>query len=41
VCWAFARAHEPGVLKPYVNRIASSLLIVTSFDREVNCRRAA
>jgi hypothetical protein len=41
VCWAFARAYEPVVLKPYVNRIASSLLIVTAFDREVNCRRAA
>jgi len=41
VCWAFARAYEPEVLKPYVNQIASGLLVVTVFDREVNCRRAA
>jgi hypothetical protein len=41
VCWAFARAFEPQILLPYVNRIAGSLLIVTVFDREVNCRRAA
>merc|ERR1719481_1266444 len=41
VCWAFARAYEPIVLHPYVAEIASGLLIVTVFDREVNCRRAA
>jgi len=41
VCWAFARAYEPDVLKPYVQELASNLLIVTVFDREVNCRRAA
>ena len=41
VCWAFARAFEPNVLAPYVNRIAGALIIVTIFDREVNCRRAA
>jgi len=41
VCWAFARAYDPLVLQPYVADIASGLLIVTVFDREVNCRRAA
>jgi hypothetical protein len=41
VCWAFARAYDPVVLKPFVNTIASGLLVVTAFDREVNCRRAA
>merc|ERR1719334_400912 len=41
VCWSFARAYEPIVLHPYVAEIASGLLIVTVFDREVNCRRAA
>ena len=41
VCWAFARAYNPEVLKPYVADIANNLLIVTVFDREVNCRRAA
>ena len=33
VCWSFARAYEPEVLKPYVKDIASHLLIVTVFDR--------
>ncbi|XP_074081296.1 tubulin-specific chaperone D [Macrotis lagotis] len=41
VCWAFARAYEPEELKPFVNKIASALVIVTVFDRDVNCRRAA
>ncbi|KAG9337874.1 hypothetical protein JZ751_027526 [Albula glossodonta] len=41
VCWAFARAYEPTELKPFVNQIASALLITTVFDRNVNCRRAA
>ena len=41
VCWSLARAFEPHIIKPYVNEIASALLIVTVFDREVNCRRAA
>ncbi|KAM9346639.1 tubulin-specific chaperone D [Symphorus nematophorus] len=41
VCWSFARAYEPTELKPFVNQIASALLITTVFDRNVNCRRAA
>uniref|UniRef100_A0A7N4V772 Tubulin-specific chaperone D n=1 Tax=Sarcophilus harrisii TaxID=9305 RepID=A0A7N4V772_SARHA len=41
VCWAFARAYEPEELKPFVNMISSALVIVTVFDRDVNCRRAA
>lgn len=41
VCWAFARAYEPTELKPYVNQIASSLVIATVFDRNVTCRKAA
>jgi len=41
VCWAFARAYDPLLLQPYVADIASGLLTVTVFDREVNCRRAA
>uniref|UniRef100_A0A8C5E9M2 Tubulin-specific chaperone D n=1 Tax=Gouania willdenowi TaxID=441366 RepID=A0A8C5E9M2_GOUWI len=41
VCWSFARAYEPKELKPYVNQIASSLLITAVFDRSINCRRAA
>ncbi|XP_044761611.1 tubulin-specific chaperone D [Coccinella septempunctata] len=41
VCWSFARAYDTDVLKPYVNQIACTLIIVTCFDREINCRRAA
>lgn len=41
VCWSFARAFEPHVFQPYVQQIAATLLIVTCFDREINCRRAA
>lgn len=41
VCWSFSRAYESDVLAPYVKDIASTLLIVTCFDKEINCRRAA
>lgn len=36
VSWAFARAYDITVLKPYVKDIATALLIVTCFDREVS-----
>ncbi|XP_071813950.1 tubulin-specific chaperone D-like [Apostichopus japonicus] len=41
VCWSFARAYDPEVIKGHVNNIATSLVIATIFDREVNCRKAA
>lgn len=41
VCWAFARAYDPKDLQPFVQKISTGLLIVTVFDREINCRRAA
>lgn len=41
VCWSFARAFEPHVFLPHVKEIAATLLTVTCFDREINCRRAA
>jgi len=41
VCWSFARAYDPAELLTYVSVIASSLVIVSIFDREPNCRRAA
>ncbi|XP_074649513.1 tubulin-specific chaperone D-like isoform X1 [Tubulanus polymorphus] len=41
VCWSFARAYDPQEITPYVNQIASSLVIASIFDREVNVRRAA
>ncbi|XP_065073427.1 tubulin-specific chaperone D [Ochlerotatus camptorhynchus] len=39
--WAFARAYHPAILQPFVERIASALLVTVVFDREINCRRAA
>ncbi|CAH2292057.1 tubulin-specific chaperone D [Pelobates cultripes] len=41
VCWAFARAYDPLEMTPFVNQIASALLVAAVFDRDVNCRRAA
>lgn len=41
LAWSFARAYSSDTIAPYVESIAGSLLIVTAFDREVNCRRAA
>jgi hypothetical protein len=41
VCWAFARAYAPDVLKPHVLELSRGMLITALFDREVNCRRAA
>ncbi|XP_069728409.1 tubulin-specific chaperone D [Phaenicophaeus curvirostris] len=41
VCWAFARAYDPIELTPFINQIASALVIAAVFDRDVNCRRAA
>ncbi|KAI7803484.1 putative tubulin-specific chaperone D [Triplophysa rosa] len=41
VCWAFARAYDPTELEPYVNQIASALVITTLFDRNITCRKAA
>lgn len=41
VAWAFARAYEPAIIAPFIKQIARALLVVTTFDREVNVRRAA
>ncbi|XP_066583145.1 tubulin-specific chaperone D [Prorops nasuta] len=41
ICWSFPRAYDPHIFLPYVKDIAAALLVVTCFDREINCRRAA
>ena len=41
VSWSLARAFSPKVLSHYLPQLASALLTVAVFDREVNCRRAA
>ena len=40
VCWSFGRAYDKETMAPFVNEMASSLIITALFDREVNCRRA-
>ena len=41
VVWAFARAYDPTVLKPYVLDLSRTLLTVCMYDKEIHCRRAA
>lgn len=41
MCWAFARAYNPEDILPFVHKISAGLLTVATFDREINCRRAA
>ncbi|XP_071539059.1 tubulin-specific chaperone D isoform X2 [Panulirus ornatus] len=40
LCWAFARAYHPDQMTPYVKQLATGLLIVALYDREIPCRRA-
>jgi hypothetical protein len=41
VCWAFARAYSPEVMRPYVSSLSEAMLLTAVYDREINCRRAA
>lgn len=41
VCWSLSRAYEPQIIEKFVHKLAPTLVCVTCFDREVNCRRAA
>ena len=41
VVWSFARAYSPEIMKPHVHMLSNKLIVVSMFDREVNCRRAA
>ena len=41
VVWAFARAYNPEILKPFVIELARTLLTVCIYDKEIHCRRAA
>ena len=41
VCWAFARAYSPIVMRPFISELTSSMLITSLYDREINCRRAS
>jgi len=37
VVWAFSRAYSPDIMKPYVKALSTNLILVSLFDREVNC----
>ncbi|KIR54961.1 cofactor D [Cryptococcus gattii Ru294] len=39
--WSLSRACPPSALEPYVSTVATSLVCVACFDREVGVRRAA
>ena len=41
VCWSFARAYAPEIMKPHVKTLSTKLIVVSLFDREINIRRAA
>ena len=41
VSWAFARAFHPSVVAPHMGELSTWLLIASTTDREVHCRRAA
>ena len=41
VCWAFARAYSPIVMRPFIAELTAAMLITALYDREINCRRAA
>ena len=41
VVWSFARSFTPEIMKPHVNALSTHLILLSLFDKEVNCRRAA
>uniref|UniRef100_A0A0K0EHP0 Tubulin-specific chaperone D n=1 Tax=Strongyloides stercoralis TaxID=6248 RepID=A0A0K0EHP0_STRER len=41
ISWAIARTYSPNLLKPFVHRLATHLVTVSLFDKELNIRRAA
>ncbi|KAK4336966.1 hypothetical protein RND71_043416 [Anisodus tanguticus] len=41
ICWAFARAFDPNIIRPFVDSLATTLIIVAVYDKEVMIRRAA
>jgi tubulin-specific chaperone D len=39
--WAFARAYRPIDLQPFLPELNEAIVLMSLFDRHVNCRRAA
>ena len=40
VAFSFARCFDKEILAPYMKTLATTLILVALFDREVTCRRA-
>ncbi|CAN7982388.1 unnamed protein product, partial [Ixodes hexagonus] len=41
VAWTLGRSYDPCDIAPFVSSLATTLICVALFDRELNCRRAA
>ncbi len=41
VFWSFSRSYSSEIMAQYLPLIAQNLLVLSCFDREINCRRAA
>ncbi|EEC04832.1 beta-tubulin cofactor D, putative, partial [Ixodes scapularis] len=41
VTWTLGRSYDPCDIAPFVSSLATTLICVALFDRELNCRRAA
>jgi tubulin-specific chaperone D len=40
VCWAFARAYAPSVMRPYISTFTEAMVLAALFDREVSTHRS-
>ncbi|KAN0025684.1 hypothetical protein ACTFIU_010278 [Dictyostelium citrinum] len=41
LCWALARTYHNSILSPYLMTICRNLVVVSLYDREINCRKSA
>ncbi|KAM9955236.1 hypothetical protein ACTFIW_000736 [Dictyostelium discoideum] len=41
LCWALARTYHNSILSPYLLPICRNLVVVSLYDREINCRKSA
>lgn len=39
--WSLPRAYDPTTIAPFAERLAQNLVSVSTYDREINIRRAA
>ncbi|GAM24178.1 hypothetical protein SAMD00019534_073530 [Acytostelium subglobosum LB1] len=41
ISWALARTYHPSIMSPYSYLLAQHLVVMSLFDREINCRKSA